>query len=245
MGAQSRGWGPGWPNCQRNKLVTLRAGERGLRLPVRAEVAPIFAALIRDLERSRGKAFRPDWSWGFACRAIAGTSRASNHSWGLAIDLDAPNNGFQRGVPGPGRNDMPSNASALASKYGCRWGGDYSRSADPMHYEFMGTPRDAEQIINRHNLRAGEINVEEITKKIQKALVDAGHDLGNYGPNNDGVDGDWGPATQSGLVEALQGSGTGSRGPRGPKGDKGDRGARGPQGAGADLDGLTIGIVKR
>jgi hypothetical protein len=147
MSSSSRGWGPGWPNCQTGSLVTLVCGVNDLRLPVRKEIAPIVAALVDDLERHRGRPFRPDWSWGFACRAIGGTRSPSNHSWGLAVDLDAPANPYQRGVRGPGVNDMPPNASAIAARYRMRWGGDYAVNADPMHFEFMGTPLEAAAIV--------------------------------------------------------------------------------------------------
>jgi hypothetical protein len=138
-----RSWGSGWPNCQRSAVVTVVCGRNGLRLPVRREIAALVAALVRDLENARGSGFRPDWSWGFACRAIRGTTRPSNHSWGLAIDLDAPTNPMQSGVRPPGRNTMPANAAAIAARYGFRWGGTYTSRPDPMHFEFVGTLADA------------------------------------------------------------------------------------------------------
>jgi hypothetical protein len=195
--ASSRGWGPGWPDCQTSSLVTLVCGQNNLRLPVRREVAPIFAALVRDLEAARGRPFRPDWSWGFACRPIAGTRTPSNHSWGLAIDLDAPENGFQKGVPGPGKNTMPSSASRIAAEYMMRWGGDYRVSADPMHFEFMGTPKQADALVRALDLREGEQDVEALkvmVRGIQEELNAAGF------RDKEGKaltpDGNWGAKTQ-------------------------------------------------
>ena len=141
--AEARGWGAGWPHCSTARVVTAIAGKNGLRLPVRQEIAPLVQWLVRDLEARRGSPFRSDWSWGFACREIKGTTTPSNHSWGLAIDLDAPENAQQPGATPPGRNTMPPDASALAESYGFRWGGTYSRSPDPMHFEYMETPEDA------------------------------------------------------------------------------------------------------
>jgi len=151
-------WGSGWPNCVTTKIVTVTTGE--LRLPVRREVAQAVAGLVTELARARGRPFRADWSWGFACRAISGTSTASNHSWGLAIDLDAPENPYMDAsthqAPHPlrkkfangktMRSTMPDDASAIARKWGFRWGGDYSTKLDPMHFEFMGSIDDAKRI---------------------------------------------------------------------------------------------------
>jgi hypothetical protein len=155
--SQRRGWGPGWPNCQRDRLVTIVVGRNNLRLPVRREVAPIFAELVRRLERSRGSGFRPDWSWGFACRSISGTTKPSNHSWGLAIDLDAPTNPYnsaawhkRNGRTGWGGltivSTMPADTRAICDSLSIGWGGLYRTKPDPMHFEFMGTPTDAARI---------------------------------------------------------------------------------------------------
>ncbi len=146
--AQDRGWGPGWPNCSKDRLVTAVVGKNAVRLPVRQEIAPLVQALVRDLEASRQRPFRTDWSWGFACRAIKGTKTASNHSWGLAIDLDAPENLQQKGAKPPGKNTMPGDAAAIGDRYGFRWGGNYRSSPDPMHFEFMGTPADARRRVS-------------------------------------------------------------------------------------------------
>ena len=157
MSADQRGWGPGWPNCQRGSVVTVTCGAAGLRLPVRREIAPLIALLVRDLESARGRPFRSDWSWGFGCRAISGTTTASNHSWGLAIDLDSPENPYilaashraahplRKTFPGGRvlRSTMPDDVVAIAERHGFYWGGLYRRKPDPMHFEFLETPADA------------------------------------------------------------------------------------------------------
>lgn len=139
--ASSRGWGPGWPNCQSDKLVTVRAG--GVSLPVRREVADLVTLLVKETERL-GYDLKPGWCWGFACRAISGTSVASNHSWGLAVDINAPVNPYAQ----PRRTDIPPKVVALWQDHGFRWGGFYNDGgttgpADSMHFEYMGTPDSA------------------------------------------------------------------------------------------------------
>jgi hypothetical protein len=90
-------FGPQWPNCARANIVTL-ARKDGLRLPIHHSLVELVAILI-DLTEMMGYDVRPDWTWGFACRPIANTKRASNHSSGTAVDINAPVN--PRKVPDP------------------------------------------------------------------------------------------------------------------------------------------------
>ncbi|MDQ3030027.1 MAG: M15 family metallopeptidase [Actinomycetota bacterium] len=209
--AADRGWGPGWPNAQTDKIVTVVCGANQLRLPVRAEIGPLVAALVRDLERARGAPFRPDWSWGFANRAIRGTSTPSNHSWGLAIDLDAPDNAMQ-GPPPPGRNTMPRSTGKIAARYGFRWGGAYTSRPDPMHFEYMGSPADAEGLApdldgqeNEEMLRKGDDGSD--VKTLQRNL-NAFH----RGDPKLKADGNFGDLTESSTAAAKRKLGLGSGG---------------------------------
>lgn len=138
--ASDRGWGPGWPNCQHGNIVTIVRSD-GVRLPVHREIKVLVALLCDETER-RGYNLVPGWCWGFACRAIRGSSSPSNHSWGLAVDLNAPTNP----MTSPLKTDMPGWMPEMWNSYGFRWGGDYSGRRDAMHYEFLGTPGEAKQM---------------------------------------------------------------------------------------------------
>jgi len=61
-------------------------------------------------------------------RFIAGSTSLSNHSFGLALDLNTPGNG--RGTVG----EMDRGVVAVFKKWGFAWGGDWSYT-DPMHFE--------------------------------------------------------------------------------------------------------------
>ena len=135
--AADRGWGSGWPNAQVDKIVSLRRAD-GVVLPVRREVAPMVAWLCDETER-RGYNLRPGECWGFANRPIRGTLTASNHSWGLAVDLNAPANPMGSRLI----TDMPAWMPKLWAEHGWRWGGTYTSRPDAMHYEYMGTPVSA------------------------------------------------------------------------------------------------------
>jgi hypothetical protein len=142
--ASSRGWGPGWPNARTDHVVTAVCGANRIKLPVRLEIAVLVQRLVAGLERQHGP-FHPGQCWGFANRAIRGTSIPSNHSWGLAIDLDAPSNPMTSNPKAA--HTIGSYASGVAAKYGFRWGGDYIGRKDYMHFEFMGTPASAAALV--------------------------------------------------------------------------------------------------
>jgi len=141
--ADQRGWGGGWPNCHTASWVNVSGG--GITITgVRREIAPIvkFGLDATAKKGYRLNAARDDW--GGACRAIAGTRVASNHSWGLAIDLNAIRNPMGYSL----RTDMPAWMIHLWGSLGFGWGGHYSNKKDAMHYEFLGTPRDAGRVVS-------------------------------------------------------------------------------------------------
>ena len=89
------------------------------------------------------------WCWGYAGRYIkrpdgSFTTTPSNHSWGLAIDVNAPSNPF-----GGSTHTIPVAMGLLFTDYGFRWGGDYDGTKDWMHFEFMGTPSSAKNATER------------------------------------------------------------------------------------------------
>lgn len=139
VSAASRGWGAGWPTNNASKMTVVRAG--GVALSVRSELAPVIEWLVNQTT-AQGYALRHGECWGFANRAIRGTNRPSNHSWGLAVDLNAPANPMSAQLI----TDMPSSMVALWKSKQFRWGGEYSGRKDAMHYEFMGTPDDARRM---------------------------------------------------------------------------------------------------
>ncbi len=61
-------------------------------------------------------------------RFIAGSTQLSNHSFGLALDMNVPGN--QRGTVG----DLDRQVVAIFKRWGFAWGGDWSWT-DPMHFE--------------------------------------------------------------------------------------------------------------
>jgi len=149
-------FGPMWPNSNPNVLTLAR--EDGLRLPIHKELAGLVRMLMDATEQIYGYDIHPGETWGYANRAISGTSTPSNHSQATAIDINAPANPYAsadwhrrnaRGTKPFGLQlvcDIPQAAVALWEKYGFGWGGRYSSKPDPMHFEFEGTVADAERL---------------------------------------------------------------------------------------------------
>lgn len=116
---------------------------------IRTEVVPILGAVTchRDLfpqlraalleVQSQGLSaeINPDEYAGcYYPRFIANTTSLSNHSFGLALDLNVPGNG--RGTVG----EISRDVVAIFKKWGFGWGGDW-RYTDPMHFELSEVTR--------------------------------------------------------------------------------------------------------
>lgn len=142
-GAQ-RGWGAGWPSCGGAKAAgtaVVTAARSGTRFSVHKRIARLVSLLVDECER-RGYLLKAGQTGGYNCRPIGGTSSPSNHSWGLAIDVNWQTNPMRR----PLTTDIPAWMVELFNRYGFAWGGHYSGTPDAMHFEFMGTPDQADEM---------------------------------------------------------------------------------------------------
>ena len=87
------------------------------------------AALMEVQTAGLGAEIHPDEYAGcYYPRFIAGSTKLSNHSYGLALDFNVPGN--QRGTVG----EMDRTVVAIFKKWGFAWGGDWNYT-DPMHFE--------------------------------------------------------------------------------------------------------------
>lgn len=142
--AAQRGWGAGWPSCSGAKAAgtaIVTADLSGTRFSVHKRIARLVD-LLADATERRGYRLVPGQCGGYNCRAIGGTRSPSNHSWGLAVDLNWHRNPMRR----PLTTDMPTWMVAMWNRYGFAWGGHYTSTPDAMHFEFMGTPGQADQM---------------------------------------------------------------------------------------------------
>ncbi len=93
-------------------------------------IFPQLKAALQDVV-SRGLAdeIHPgEYAGCYYPRFIAGTTTLSNHSFGLALDLNVPGN--QRGTVG----EMDRGVVSIFKQWGFAWGGDWGYT-DPMHFE--------------------------------------------------------------------------------------------------------------
>jgi len=192
--ANDRGWGSGWPNCDTTRWVELEVlspAGKVVRFPahkvssengqlrfeeevtfggsVREEIRELVSLLLQVSERRGFINLQPGWCWGGACRAIkrsdgSMTDTPSNHSWGLALDINAPENPF-----GGSTHTIERPMADLWNAYGFRWGGDYSTTKDWMHMEFMGTREDAKEMTDKAREELTQ-EVEELTPEQEKAI---------------------------------------------------------------------------
>ena len=95
------------------------------------------AALDEVVAQGLSSALHPnEYAGCFYPRFIAGTTTLSNHSFGLAMDFNVPEN--QRGTPG----EMNRTVVQIFKDWGFAWGGDWHYT-DPMHFELreLAQPR--------------------------------------------------------------------------------------------------------
>ena len=76
----------------------------------------------------------------YKCRAIAGSSQTSMHSWGAAIDINTSFSDYWRwghggGDPAAYRNRIPPEIVAVFERHGFIWGGEWAHF-DTMHFEY-------------------------------------------------------------------------------------------------------------
>jgi peptidoglycan hydrolase-like protein with peptidoglycan-binding domain len=116
------------------QIESFRVPGTDVVLPMRAEIAPLLIGLAAEFHE-RVEPLEPGTCWGYAYRLVRGGITPSFHSAGIAIDLNAPRHPLGR--KGTFSPEQAQICHALASRYGCRWGGDYHGRVDEMHFEII------------------------------------------------------------------------------------------------------------
>lgn len=78
-------------------------------------------------------------TWGYACRPVRGSTTPSKHSFGVALDIEADENGMGADER---RTEIWYKGSAAIKRAECEgftWGGTFSRP-DAMHFEVAVSP---------------------------------------------------------------------------------------------------------
>jgi hypothetical protein len=124
-----------------------------LRVVVRRELVPLWqrAFAIADAIHhypinSRGPDGQSWGPWAYSNRPIAGTQRASGHSFALSVDVNAPDNPYSL----TWRCTIPPGLVADWESLGLYWGGRYvGQKFDPMHFGYCRTPADVPASVAR------------------------------------------------------------------------------------------------
>ena len=114
----------------------VRANIRTEQVPILGSVTchkvmlpQLRAALTEVQENGLADKIHPgEYAGCYYPRFIAGSTSLSNHSFGIALDMNVPGN--QRGTSG----EMDRGVVAIFKRWGFGWGGDWNYT-DPMHFE--------------------------------------------------------------------------------------------------------------
>jgi hypothetical protein len=190
----TRGWGP--PGLA--ETVTLDC-PGPFPLHCAPAAAHVLQQVVDGVAEIRGRhGMSPVLAYGcYNKRFISGTTTWSNHSWGIAVDLNAPTNPYSYA----GTTDYGAAAQrevrTLCDSLHMRWGLDYVGKKDAMHFEFMGTPAEAARVTATPSapvvlLRDTEVGKAQVML-VQRAV--------NY--TDDDVDGYWGETTEHGVNKVI------------------------------------------
>jgi D-alanyl-D-alanine carboxypeptidase len=146
----------GWPASPNEKEIGIKVfkiknANRKMRLQKDAGVIlTAFAAEFHAQVEPIDTGVFDDWA--YAYRDVRGSdSDLSNHASGTAIDLNATKH------PLHAENTFTKQQAAkireLCKKYGLRWGGDYSKRKDEMHFEIIETPDEVNERIKNMKLK--------------------------------------------------------------------------------------------
>lgn len=150
--ADHRGWGNPSTASFDASITKVTAG--GVSVHVHRNVAPVFSYLLTELGRHYNlKGYADDW--GYCYRPIRGyedrwkrthdLKYLSNHSWGLAVDLDSSVNPMTSDLKAQHEFIREVVNPILAPFHGrLVWGGEYATARkDYMHFEYVGTKAEA------------------------------------------------------------------------------------------------------
>lgn len=146
----------GWPASKDQKEIgikvfKIKGTDRKMRLQKDAGVIlAAFAAEFHAQVEPIDQGVFDDWA--YAWTYVNGPdSDLSNHSSGTAIDLNATKHPL--GLQNTFTKQQAAIIRELCKKYGIRWGGDYSKRKDEMHFEIIETPDEVKARIEKLGLR--------------------------------------------------------------------------------------------
>ena len=128
----------GWPASEDRNIIGISSFTvpgTNIKLACASAVAPLlinFCSEFHQLVEPINEGKLDDW--GYAFRMTRGSDKIlSNHSSGTAIDLNAIKHPL--GKANTFNPDQRNIINLLITKYGLKWGGNYKKRKDEMHFE--------------------------------------------------------------------------------------------------------------
>ena len=142
----------GWPASKDEKEIDIKVfkikgTDRKMRLQKDAGVIlAAFAAEFHAQVEPIDEGVFDDWAYAYRNVRLS-DSELSNHASGTAIDLNATKHPL--GAQNTFTKQQAATIRELCKKYGIRWGGDYSKRKDEMHFEIIETPEQVKARITK------------------------------------------------------------------------------------------------
>ena len=146
----------GWPASPDQKEIDIKVfkiknTKREMRLQKDAGVIlAAFAAEFHAQVEPIDEGVFDDWAYAYRNVRLS-DSELSNHASGTAIDLNATKHPL--GAQNTFTKQQAATIRELCKKYGIRWGGDYSKRKDEMHFEIIETPEQVKARITKMGLK--------------------------------------------------------------------------------------------
>jgi hypothetical protein len=152
----------GWPASQDRRAIGVQAFEvHGVGFPGGVRVGDVATVLSYVVNRFRLEVepLVPGWCWGWNYRPVTQGRALSNHASGTAVDVNAPHHPYGKRNTFTARQRDIIHDIIDATGHTVRWGGDYSRTPDDMHFEINAGPAALARVAAR--IRAAQRPPEE------------------------------------------------------------------------------------
>jgi len=177
---ESFGWG-GFNDPRRNPDVLEPFSFDGVSFgSMNKHVVPLFTAILTELVPHIKDGLHVNKCGCYNRASVTVDGSRSFHTYGIAIDVNWDSNPMANTNPtDPG--DLPAITHAIARKYGCEWGGDWTVPKDWMHIECHLSPGDAGDVKGYEDMlspeaiaQIREVVQQEAGKSVLNAVVDLG-----------------------------------------------------------------------
>lgn len=191
-----------WAPACKGPFVTLDYGT--YKITVDKRTVEVWNAVDAIMRKHKYPVRRAD-TGAYNCRKITGGNNYSLHAYGIAVDYNWQTNPYGKRLITDMPPAMVEEIKNIALPDGTkilRWGGDYSRNKDAMHFEIVVSPQDlatfsggsASTDDEDEPMTEAEIRIYQRRLGIlAKAMNDADYDPGK-------PDGQMGPATKKALA---------------------------------------------